>query len=184
MNPDIQAPPQAAQETAPQSDLTTLNVSGREPVKFTYNEWAHLENRVRSGANWFIWIAALSIINSVIILFSGKWSFLAGLGITQVIDGLAYNLSGELGGAVTVVAMGLNLLVAGAFVVLGLQARKRQNWAFITGMVIYALDGTIFLLVQGWLSIAFHLFALYQIYQGLRANNQLKQEQQAAATAS
>ncbi|MBV9958124.1 MAG: hypothetical protein JO360_06865 [Acidobacteria bacterium] len=183
MNTDPQHTPETAQGASPKTDDATLKVSGREPIpQFMYNEWAHLENRIRSGANWFFWIAALSIINSVILLFSGKWSFLAGLGITQVIDGLAYNISEQLGSAVTVFAMGLNLLVAGAFVVFGLQAKKKQNWAFITGMVIYGLDATIFLLVQGWLSIAFHLFALYQIYRGLSANNELKREQAAAAT--
>ncbi|MCP4560303.1 MAG: hypothetical protein GY837_07230, partial [Bosea sp.] len=36
----------------------------------------------RSGANWFYWIAGLSIANSLVILFQGEWGFVVGLGIT------------------------------------------------------------------------------------------------------
>ena len=41
---------------------------------------------IKRGASWFDWIAALSVINSAISLFSGTWYFVLGLGITEVID--------------------------------------------------------------------------------------------------
>src|SRR5215469_2722671 len=44
---------------------------------------------IRRSAGWFDWIAALSIVNSVISLFNGSWHFVVGLGITELIDGLA-----------------------------------------------------------------------------------------------
>ena len=40
-------------------------------------------------------------------------------------------------------------------------------------MVLYALDGLIFLWVQDYLSIGFHLFALYGLYRGVKALGQL-----------
>src|SRR5574340_77246 len=40
-----------------------------------------------NGANWFYWIAGLSVVNSVIVLFGGAWYFLVGLGATQFVDG-------------------------------------------------------------------------------------------------
>lgn len=40
-------------------------------------------------------------------------------------------------------------------------------------MVVYGLDGLIFLLVQDWLALAFHAFVLYSIYRGLAANLKL-----------
>ena len=45
-----------------------------------------LEKNLRNGANWFFWIAALSVVNSVILLLEGDRSFVIGLGVTQVIN--------------------------------------------------------------------------------------------------
>ena len=43
-----------------------------------------LERRVKSGANWFYWIAALSLVNSIIVMANGQWSFILGLGVTEI----------------------------------------------------------------------------------------------------
>ena len=42
-------------------------------------------------------------------------------------------------------------------------------------MVLYAIDGLIFLLVQDWLSIGFHLFALWGLYGGMKTINKLNE---------
>lgn len=149
-------------------------------ASFLAAERPALEMRIRSGANWFFWIAGLSLINSVILLVNGKWSFLAGLGITQLIDGLATQTADTLGSAGTVVAIALDAAVFGAFVVFGIQSRKRQNWAFIVGMILYALDGLLFLMVQEWFGMAFHIFAVYCIFKGLSANNRLSELERVA----
>lgn len=170
----------AGQSTTDANSIT-FNNTGQENY-FLAGERIALERRMLSGANWFFWIAGLSLINSIIMLSNGRWSFLAGLGITQIIDALANQAAGELGSGATVIALIMDIIVAGVFVLFGFMARKRQGWAFITGMVLYGLDGLLFLLAQSWLSIAFHAFALYCIYQGLRAHNQLKElEREAAA---
>jgi hypothetical protein len=92
-----------------------------------------------------------------------------------VISGFALGVSEGMEGAVavTVVALALDLMVALVFLALGLFAQKSYTWAFVIGMVIYALDGVIFLLVQEWLAVAFHAFVLYSIYRGLAANRRL-----------
>jgi hypothetical protein len=130
-------------------------------------------NQSVSGARWFFWVAGLSLINSIIVLAEGRWNFLAGLGIIQLISGLAIGLSEQLGGAVKVVALILDLSVSAIFVGFGIFAQKHYTWAFVFGMVVYALDGLIFLMVQDWLSIAFHAFVLFSIYRGLAANRKL-----------
>lgn len=48
-------------------------------------------------------------------------------------------------------------------------------------MVVYALDGCIFLLIQSWLSVGFHVFALAGLYGGYKALTKLKQAEQAGA---
>ena len=45
-----------------------------------------LERQITNGANWFFWIAGLSLINSVLHLAGVSISFLIGLGLTELID--------------------------------------------------------------------------------------------------
>jgi hypothetical protein len=158
--------------TAPAEEVTSLNLSGHN-IPGMSGLAEDYRRHSQSGARWFFWIAALSLINSIVSLANGHWNFLAGLGITQVISGLAIGLSEQLGTIATVIAVALNLTVALVFVVFGLLAQKRHTWAFILGMVVYGLDGLIFLLVQDWLAIAFHAFVLYSLYRGLAANMKL-----------
>lgn len=176
----VNSPDNRAGQGTTDAQFTNLNLTGQEN-QFLIVERLELEKRMLSGANWFFWIAVLSLINSVILLSSGQWSFLAGLGITQIIDALATQISAAGGSGATIIALIMDITVAGFFVFFGLMARKRQGWAFIVGMVLYGLDGLLFLLAQSWLSIAFHLFALYGIYQGLRALNRLKATEETTA---
>lgn len=128
-----------------------------------------LQNSSRSGAQWFFWIAGLSIINTISAFSGGSFGFVIGLGVTQAINGIAEN--GETSGKV--IALILNLIAVGFFVFFGVFARRRHAWAFLAGMVLYALDGLIFLLVQDWLGVGFHVFALWCIWVGFRANQKL-----------
>jgi hypothetical protein len=131
--------------------------------------------QMHSGARWFYWVAGLSLINSIVAMFDGRMSFLAGLGITRFISDLALGLSNDLGGAVTVIALVLDVLVAAFFVFLGVFAGKGHTWAFIIGLALYAIDGLIFLAFQLWLPLAFHVFVCYCLYRGLAANRTVKQ---------
>jgi hypothetical protein len=175
MHNDNERPPAngAQDATTAGAGYTTPNLGGRVPAG-TEGVAEGYRQQTLSGANWFFWIAALSMINSIIQLASGGFGFLAGLGVTQLIDGVAAGVSEQVGGAATVIALLLDVMVAALFVGLGLFARKGQTWAFVLGMVLYALDGLIFLLVQSWPSFLFHLFVLYCLYRGLAGNNKLK----------
>lgn len=141
-----------------------------------------------SGANWFFWIAGLSMVNSLIVVFGGQWSFVVGLGVTQIVDGVS---AAAVEGAeantvliVRIVALVLDAGVALVFVLFGWLARKRMGWAFIVGTVLYFFDGLIFLLVQDWLSIGFHAFALFCIFAGYGALKRLVQLEGRQETAS
>jgi hypothetical protein len=125
----------------------------------------------KNGANWFYWIAGLSIINTALVMTESNVNFIIGLGITQVIDALMKQIGGQV-----VIFMGLliNLSIAGFFVLLGLRANQGRRWAFLLGMVLYALDGGIFLLVSDYLSFGFHVFALFFLFIGYKANEALR----------
>jgi len=139
------------------------------------------EREVRTGANVFFFIAALSVVNSVICLAGGSWHFLVGLGITQVVDGISENADS---GTATFVAFMIDMAVSGAFAVFGVFGRRERKWAFVTGMILYALDGLLFLILPAlvnetpdFLSLGFHLFFLVLLYFGLRSLLRLRQVQ-------
>jgi len=142
---------------------------------------APLEQAMRSGAGWFYWIAALSVVNSAIQLAGSDRSFIVGLGITQVFDAVATGITqGTEGNAGTVlrgIALVLDVLVAGFFALIGWQAGKGRAWAFVIGMLLYAADALIFLLVQDWMSIGFHAFALFGIWGGFASLRKLRDEE-------
>ena len=133
-----------------------------------------IENQFKAGADWFFWIAGLSLINSIVILSGNDWGFIIGLGITQIVD----FLGSEFGLAGKIIAFCFDLITAGIFVGFGFLARKRYTWAFVIGMILYALDGLIFLLGPDLLSIGFHLLALFFIFNGLKANLKLREIEQ------
>ena len=130
---------------------------------------SEVEKHFRSGAGWFYWIAGLSLVNSVLTILGSEWGFFFGLGITMFVDVIGT----EIGGPAVVIALVFNVMLAGVFVLFGFFAGRNQKWAFITGMVLYTLDGMLFLLVGDFLSLIFHAFALWCIVRGYKAGRQL-----------
>ena len=124
---------------------------------------------MRRSAGWFDWIAALSVVNSVISLFNGQLHFVIGLGITEVIDYLAQRSGNSRGRMIGFV---VTLLVAGFFWLMGRFAKQGQRWALILGMVLYTLDGGLLLLGQDWFSVAFHCYALFMLSRAFGAIKQ------------
>ena len=135
-----------------------------------------LQSRARNGANWFYWIAGLSIINTIIYTLGGTISFIVGLGATQLVDGFTSALIKEYGSntILQLAAIGIDIGLAGIFIVAGLLSRKYYRWAIIVGMVLYFLDALIFIWVGDWLSLAFHALALWGLWGGLKAMNGLR----------
>ena len=137
-----------------------------------------LETKHKSGSGWFFWIAVLSLINSGVMLAGGEWNFVVGLGMTQVVDAIAMGIvqeGGALGQVAHAVALMTNIVIAIVFIVFGVLSRKGFLWSYVVGMIIYALDGLLFLLVKDMLSLGFHAFALFCIWGGLSAARQLRQ---------
>lgn len=142
------------------------------------------EKRFRNGVSWFYWIAGLSVVNSVLWLTGQEWSFLAGLGATQLIDGIVLAIieESQVSESIKYAAFGLDVLIAGIYVLLGFLALRRYRAAIIVGMVFYALDGLVFLLGMDILSLGFHAFALFCIFGGLKRLNQLEQLEAAVSS--
>lgn len=136
-----------------------------------------LDNRIRSGTNWFYWIAGLSIVNTVSYLAGSTYTFVVGLGATQVVDGFMAGAAESLpdaGTALRAVGVVIDLIIAGLFALFGYLGGKRYRWAIVTGLILYVLDGILLLLFGEFLGAAFHLWALISIWAALRALAQLR----------
>ncbi len=136
----------------------------------------NLTRAMKGGASNFYWIAALSVINSLVNIFGGGVFFVMGLGATLFIDVVAGGIAQEMGGSPVIRIMGFlfSLAFDVIFALFGYFAGKGHRWAFITGMVLYSLDALLMLIFQDWLAFGFHLFFLYGIWQGFAALGKLK----------
>jgi hypothetical protein len=140
------------------------------------HQLAEIYQRVTRGANWFYWIAGLSLINSVILLAGGKLNFIIGLGVTQVIYAVIHVISHHDGGlnVFTVVTLMLDVLVAGLFALFGFFAGKGSAAMFIIGIALYLLDALLYLLLGDVLAAGFHGLALFFMFRGMMASFELK----------
>ena len=138
-----------------------------------------IQARLKGAASWFYWIAGLSLINSIIVAGGGQVHFIIGMGVTTVVDVVAK----QAGGVGLVAGMVVNVFVAAVCAAFGVLGNRRKTWAMWVGMVLYALDGLLLLLFQDWLSVAFHGYALFRIYQGLAAIKALEALEPKAAPA-
>lgn len=134
-----------------------------------------LDKRVRSGGSWYYWVAALSLVNSVMAFTGGGGGFVIGLSVTQFLDVML----AEAGGNVKVIGLVLGIAAAGLFATFGVFACKRHSWAFIVGMVLYAFDTLLTVLAQHWIGLAFHAWVLVSLFLGLRAAMQANAMQRA-----
>jgi len=136
----------------PQSSLTNL-----------VEQKLRAERVVKIGAGWFRTVAILSIINSVLSMSGAGIRFIFGLGVAQFVDGLAHQ-AGQTGIALDLV---INGFVAGVLIIFWNFARKGEQWAFVVGMLLYAVDALVMLYFKDILAVAFHGYALYRIYTGM-----------------
>ena len=129
-----------------------------------------------NGANWFYWIAGLSLINSVVMLVGGNFVFVVGLAATGIGDQMAMVIAQKTPEAALVAkgaafawAVIVALIVAG----IGKLSGKRYLAVYAIGMGLYLVDGLLFLVFANWLSAAFHAYALYMLTRGFKAFRQL-----------
>ncbi len=134
---------------------------------------AELAQSYKNGSNWFYWIAGLTIITSLIAVGGGGIRFLLSLGVTQIIDGIAAGLSVEMGAGAKAVALVLDLIVTGIFVLFGYLANQKQIWAYVIGMVVIAFDGLLSLLVSDMISVLAHAVVLFFLIRGFMAGRDL-----------
>lgn len=131
----------------------------------------NLRKAMKSTGSTFLWIAGLSLLNTILVLTKTNIMMLGGLGITLVID----VLFSQAGAQIQPIGFGINITIAFMFVALGMWAGKGHKLAFYIGMGLYALDACLYLFIQDWINIAFHGYFLYLLYKGLKSVDMFKE---------
>lgn len=135
-----------------------------------------LSSAYRNGASWFFWLAALSMVNSVLAVSGANIRMIFGLGYTQITDAiLGVAFEGESSGIGAALSLATSAVVAGLFALIGLLAHKGFKLAYIGGLVLYVIDALVLLGLSAtlslwgdlWLDLLFHAFVLFQLVVGL-----------------
>ncbi len=127
---------------------------------------------VKRSANWFYWIAALSLINSAVLLTESDFGFIAGLGFTQMLDGMMM----EIIGSYNFISFLPSLVVSILFAFIGYLSKNLSKGAYIIGMILYALDSLLFFLTNDFLFLGFHVFVLFMMYSGYKHLGRIEPE--------
>ena len=123
---------------------------------------------IQSAARWFWWIAGLSLVNAVMFHSGSDVNFVVGLAMTTLASvAFAQNLP---------IAVALAAIMIGFYFLMGFYAQRRALWAFYLGLAVYALDALIYVLVQDWMSVAFHARAAFFIVKGVQRTRELARE--------
>lgn len=131
---------------------------------------------VTRGANWFFWIAILSVIASTITYFGNTYLSFFNFGVAQLIYGAPIGwINVETAPYPPMTALIINILIAAVFAVFGYFARKRSSWAFLIGFFLYMFDSLLSIGLRDILGFAFHMLVIFFIFKGLVATRRLYQ---------
>ena len=126
---------------------------------------------VMHGANWFFWLAILSVINSFVVYFYNIPNTPVALGITQWLDGTTAGFNSSM----TPGWLIINVLIAGAFAVFGLLARKGSDVAFVLGIFLYVVDAMLMIGLRELFGFGVHLIGLFFLVKGLLASRHIRE---------
>ena len=126
---------------------------------------------VMHGADWFFWIAILSVINSFIVYYYQTPNTPLALGITQWIDGSASGINSSMTAGSLVTNILIALVVAG----FGLMARRGSDLAFVVGIFLYVIDAFLMAGMKDLFGFSIHLVALFFLAKGLLASRHIRE---------
>jgi hypothetical protein len=126
---------------------------------------------VLHGADWFFWLAILSVINSLIVYFYNIPNTPMALGITQWIDGTQSGIKSSLSEGWLVI----DLLIAAALAGFGLIARRGSDIAFVVGIFLYLIDAFLMIGMRDFFGFGVHLVALFFLFKGLLASRHIRE---------
>jgi amino acid transporter len=128
-----------------------------------------LENQFRNGANWFYWIAALSLASTVLMLIGSTIIPALTLGTTEFLTEIAmYDPT------LTYLVLVPYIIILGIVVLVGYLSNMGIRWVYMVGIVLFILDTMLLLTAMDLLGVGFHIFALFFMIKGYTALGKLK----------
>jgi len=112
---------------------------------------------ISNSAQWFYWIAGLSVLNTIMTLTGNNLIFPIGLGLSSFLDNL---LPQE--------TIPIKIAFVLFFIAMGVFATQGKKWAFIAGVLVYILDAGLLYVTKSWLMVGFHVYVLLHLYFGLK----------------
>jgi hypothetical protein len=134
--------------------------------------------KIEKSANWFLYIAGISAINTLMIWIQAGWVFIIGLGATQIIDRLVLILRDDPRVdaseffVVRIIGIFLDIGLFALFCSFAVFARRGRRWVFLLGLFLYGLDSVLF--IGDWIGLIFHGFTLFQLYEGYDTLRRIK----------
>ena len=126
---------------------------------------------VMHAADWFFWLAILSIINSLIVYYYQIPNTPIALGITQWVDGTTSGFNATMSTS----ALVINILIAAALAGFGLLARRGSDIAFVLGIFLYVIDAVLMIGLKDFFGFGVHLIALFFLVKGLLASRHIRE---------
>ena len=123
------------------------------------------------GANWFIWLAILSAINTLIVYQYHTPNTPIALAVTQWLDGTSAGLNPTM----STRSLVINLLIAGALAGFGLLARRGSDLAFVLGIFLYIIDAMLAIGLRDIFGFGVHLIGLFFLFKGLLASRHVRE---------
>ncbi|HVQ55587.1 MAG TPA: hypothetical protein VMS29_02435 [Pyrinomonadaceae bacterium] len=123
------------------------------------------------GANWFFWLAILSVINTLIVYQYHTPNTPIALAITQWLDGTSAGLNPTMSNRSLIV----NLLIAGALAGFGLLARRGSDLAFVLGIFLYVVDAMLAIGLRDVFGFGVHLIGVFFLFKGLLASRHVRE---------
>lgn len=129
-----------------------------------------------AGANWFFWLAGLSVLNSLAVYFVGISNGPFALGITQWVDGTIGPLTPQAyTPPLSTFGLVINILIAAAFAGFGYLARRGNDVAFLIGIFLYVIDALLSLGLRDFWGFSFHLVGFFFLFRGLLASRHVRE---------
>jgi hypothetical protein len=140
---------------------------------------SEVREKAAKAAGWFIAVMAFSVINSALTLMGADLSFVIGLGTTMMADGIMIAALNDLLAINRLIGIVVSLLLYTiGFVPMFIVWKRSKNGskrAYLLGMVLYLIDGFIFVAVGDLVGIGFHAFFLFSMWGGYQFIKKLEE---------
>lgn len=173
---------------APAEPTATTEAPANEAINLpsptVLAEAAKLAQQGKQGTGWFYWVAALTVINCLMIHSGAGRHFVIGLGALVLVDSISVAVAGEqpeMAFAAHAVGIGIDVVVIAMVALCGWLANQRWTVVHGIGMALYLLDGLLFLMMGDIMSVGFHGLALWGMWSGFQAYRKLNQFESALA---